>query len=159
MCVWGIKFSLDSRTQTMLNMRRTFTLNGEQMSESYLKILAEELSNAISTKTVIGDPIVMDDKVLIPVTKLGFALGSGSGKGTGREAGGEGLAGGGGGGIEPIALIAVYKNIPGPEGVQVLPLKTPSRMPEVIEKAIESIVALQEKKIQSEKEEEPAEEA
>ncbi len=129
------------------------------MAESYLKTLAEELSGVLSSKSVIGEPIIQDDKVLIPVTKLGFAVGSGSGKGTGKESGGEGTGGGGGGGVEPIALIAVYKNIPGPEGVQILPLKTPSKMPEVIEKAIESFTKMQEKKNQPEEkvEEEPTE--
>ena len=129
------------------------------MSESYLKALAEELSNVISTETVIGEPIIQEDKVLIPVTKLGFAIGSGSGKSSGKEAGGEGTGGGGGGGIEPIALIAIFKDIPGPEGVQILPLKAPSKMPEVIEKAIESFANMQEKKNQPrrEMEEEPTE--
>ena len=131
------------------------------MSESYLKALAEELSNVISTKTVIGEPIIQEDKVLIPVTKLGFAIGSGSGKSSGKEVGGEGTGGGGGGGVEPIALIAVFKNIPGPEGVQIMPLKAPSKMPEAIEKAIEYFANMQEKKNQPrhEKEEEPTEHA
>jgi len=129
------------------------------MSESYLKALAEELTKAISTETVIGEPIIQEDKVLIPVTKIGFALGSGSGKSTVRETGGEGVGGGGGGGVEPIALIAVYKDIPGPEGVQILPLKAPSKMEEVIEKAIESIAEMQKKNNQQgqEMEEEPTE--
>jgi uncharacterized spore protein YtfJ len=129
------------------------------MSESYLKTLVEELSSVVSTNSVIGEPIVQEDKVLIPVMKLGFAVGSGSGKSSGREAGGEGTGGGGGGGLEPVALITVFKNIPGPEGVQVLPLKAPSKMPEVIEKAIESFAAMQEKKVAAEEEteEEPEE--
>jgi len=129
------------------------------MSESYLKALAEELSKAISTESVIGKPIIQEDKVLIPVTKIGFALGSGSGKTTVKEAGGEGVGGGGGGGVEPIALIAVYKDIPGPEGVQILSLKAPSKIEDVIEKAIESIAEMQEKKNQprQEMEEEPSE--
>ncbi len=129
------------------------------MAESYLKALAEELSSVLSSKSVIGEPIIQDDKVLIPVTKLGFAVGSGSGKGTGKESGGEGTGGGGGGGVEPIALIAIFKNIPGPEGVQVIPLKAPSKMPEVIEKALESFAKMQEKKNQPEQEveEEPTE--
>ena len=129
------------------------------MAESYLKALAEELSGVLSSESVIGEPIIQDDKVLIPVTKLGFAVGSGSGKKSGRETGGEGTGGGGGGGVEPIALIAVFKNIPGPEGVQVIPLKAPSKMPEVIEKALESFANMQEKKNQpkQEVEEEPTE--
>ena len=131
------------------------------MSESYLKTLAEELSKIISTETVIGEPIVHEDKVLIPVTKLGFALGSGGGKSSGKEMGGEGTGGGGGGGVEPIALIAVFKNIPGPEGVKILPLKAQSRMPEVIEKALESFKTMHEKRKQprQEAEEEPKEQS
>jgi len=132
------------------------------MSESYIKALAEELSNVISTETVIGEPIIYEDKVLIPVTKLGFAIGSGSGKSSSKEAGGEGTGGGGGGGVEPIALIAVFKNISGPEGVQILPLKAPSKMPEVIEKAIEYFADMQEKKSQPRQEmeeEEPTEQS
>ncbi len=57
----------------------------------------------------------------------------------------------------------VYKNISGPEGVQVLPLNIPSKLPEVIEKAIESLIKMKEKKMlhvtemEEEQEEEPAE--
>ena len=116
------------------------------MSESYLKTLVEELSSVLSSKSVIGEPIIQEDKVLIPVTKLGFAIGSGSGKSSRKEVGGEGVGGGGGGGVEPIALITIFKNIPGPEGVQVLSLTVPSRVPEVIEKAIESFLRMKETK-------------
>jgi uncharacterized spore protein YtfJ len=131
------------------------------MSESYLKTLAEELMKGISTESVIGEPIIQDDKVLIPVSKLGFAMGSGSGKGTGNSQGGEGEGGGGGGGIEPIAVIVIYKNIPGPDGVQVLPLKAPSKFPEVIGKVMESFSSMQDKKKMGkpEKEEEVAEQS
>lgn len=125
------------------------------MSESYLKALAEELSSIISSKTVIGEPIIQEDKVLIPVNKLGFAMGSGSGKGSAQEGGaGEGTGGGGGGGIEPIAVIVIFKDIPGPEGVQVLPLKQPSKLPDIMEKAFESFKHMKEKKKEPETEEE-----
>jgi uncharacterized spore protein YtfJ len=46
------------------------------MAESYLKELAEELSSVLSSKNVIGEPIIQEDNVLIPVTKLGFAVGA-----------------------------------------------------------------------------------
>jgi uncharacterized spore protein YtfJ len=132
------------------------------MSESYLKTLAGELSSAISANSVVGEPIVQEDKVLIPVIKMGFAIGTGSGKGSGGQGTGEGTGGAGGGGIEPVALIAVYKDISGPEGVQVLPLKSPSKMPEIIEKAIESFSEMAKKRMdereKKEAPEEPAEE-
>jgi uncharacterized spore protein YtfJ len=130
------------------------------MSESYLKTLAGELSSAISANSVVGEPIVQEDKVLIPVIKKGFAIGTGSGKGSGGEGTGEGTGGAGGGGIEPVALIAVYKDISGPEGLQVLPLKSPSKMPEVIEKAIESFSEMAKKKMdERDKKEAPIEHA
>jgi uncharacterized spore protein YtfJ len=113
------------------------------MSESYVKILVEELSKVISIDSVVGEPIVQEDKVLIPVSRIGFGLGAGSGRGREREGAGEG--GGGGGGIEPVAVIAVFKGIPGPEGVQVLQLKAPSRIPEVIEKAVGAFAKMKEK--------------
>ena len=127
------------------------------MSESYMKTLADELSKAISANSVVGEPIVQEDKVLIPVIKMGFVMGTGSGKGSGETGTGEGTGGGGGGGIEPVALIAVYKDISGPDGVEVLPLKSPSRMPEVLEKAMETFAEMAKKKMEdkAEKKEEP----
>ena len=112
------------------------------MSEEYLKTLAEELSNIISTKTVIGEPIEQGDKVLIPVNKLGMAMGSGSGKGSAEGGSGEGVGGGGGGGLEPVAIIIIHKDVSGPEGVQVMPLSSPSKIPEVLEKAVETFASM-----------------
>jgi uncharacterized spore protein YtfJ len=108
------------------------------LSETYVKTLVDELSKIFSAESVIGDPIAHEDKVLIPVTKIGFGLGSATGKGKGGEGSGEG--GGGGGGIEPVAVIAVFKGIPGPEGVKVLQLKAPSRIPEGLPEVIETAV-------------------
>lgn len=113
------------------------------MSESYVKTLVDEIAKVISADSVIGEPIVQEDKVLIPVTKVSFGIGVGTGKDKEGQ-GGEG--GGGGGGISPIALIAVFKDIPGPEGVQLLPLKAPSKIPEVIEKAVGAFAKMKEKK-------------
>jgi uncharacterized spore protein YtfJ len=120
------------------------------LSENYVKTLVEELSKVLSAESVLGEPIVQEDKVLIPVIKIGFGLGSGSGKGKGGESTGEG--GGGGGGIEPVAVIALFKDIPGPEGVEVLQLKAPSRIPEVIEKAVGAFNQMREKKESKEEE-------
>jgi len=122
------------------------------LSETYVKTLVEELSKVLSAESVIGEPIAHEDKVLIPVIKIGFGLGSGTGKGKGGEGTGEG--GGGGGGIEPVAVIAVFKGIPGPEGVKVLQLKAPSRMPEVIQKVVGAFANMKAKKEPKESEEE-----
>ena len=116
------------------------------MAEEFVKTLVEEFSKVLSTKTVIGEPIIQEDKVLIPVVKIGVGIGSGSGKGTGKEGEGAGVGGGGGGGIEPVAVIAVFKGVPGPEGVKVLPLKPPSRIAEAIAGAVSACAKAMEKK-------------
>jgi len=122
------------------------------LSETYVKTLVEELSKVLSAESVIGEPITHEDKVLIPVIKIGFGLGTGTGKGKGGEGTGEG--GGGGGGIEPVAVIAVFKGIPGPEGVKVLNLRAPSLVPEVIQKAVGAFAKMRAKKEPKESEEE-----
>lgn len=122
-----------------------------KLSESYVKTLVEEVSKVLSAESVIGEPILQEDKVLIPVVKIGVGLGSGSGRG--KEGEGTGEGGGGGGGIEPIAVIAVFKGIPGPEGVKVLQLKAPSRMADVIEGAVGAFAKMREKKEAEEGEE------
>jgi uncharacterized spore protein YtfJ len=120
------------------------------LSESYVRTLVEELSKVLSAESVVGEPIVQDDKVLIPVIRIGFGLGAGSG-GSPGDATGEG--GGGAGGIDPVAVLAVFKDIPGPDGVQVLPLKAPSQIPRVIESAVQAIAKMRGKKEPEKKEE------
>ncbi|MBD3206193.1 sporulation protein [Candidatus Bathyarchaeota archaeon] len=129
------------------------------MSETNLETLVEKISTIFSADSAIGGPIVQDDKVIIPVMKMGFALGAGSGKGSSKENEGEGTGAGGGAGIEPLALIVIYKDAEGPEGVEVLPLKSPSKIPEVLERAIEAVAEKIEKikpleEVTEEKEEE-----
>jgi len=126
------------------------------LAEAYVKTLVDEISKVLSADSVVGELIELEDKVLIPVIKIGFGLGSGSGMGKAGEGTGEG--GGGGGGIEPLAFIAVFKGIPGPEGVKVLQLKPPSRMPEIVEKAVDAFSKMREKKEPEKGGEEPPQE-
>lgn len=87
--------------------------------EDILKTVTEEIANMISTKTVIGEHITIEDKTIIPVTKVCFGFGSGGGEGKGKT-GEEGFGGGGGGGgvIQPVAFIVVSS-----EDVKVYSLK------------------------------------
>jgi uncharacterized spore protein YtfJ len=109
------------------------------MIETNLETLVEKISNIFSADSAVGEPIVQEDKVIIPVMKMGFALGAGSGKGSNEVNTGEGTGAGGGAGIEPLALIVIYTDVEGSEGVEVLPLRSPSRIPEVLEKAVDTI--------------------
>ena len=87
--------------------------------EEILKTVTEEIANMISTKTVIGERITIEDRTIIPVTKVCFGFGSGGGEGKGKI-GEEGFGGGGGGGgtIQPVAFIVVSR-----EDVKVYSLK------------------------------------
>jgi len=52
--------------------------------DEILKTVTEEITNMISTKTVIGEPITLEGKTIIPVTKVSFGFGSGGGEGKGK---------------------------------------------------------------------------
>lgn len=108
-----------------------------------IRASVEEFSKVLSTKTVIGDPITIEDKIIIPVVKVGFGLGAGSGVGNGGKEQGEGYGSGvgGGGGVEAIAAIAIFSGVPGPEGIRVLPLKGPG-IAQAIAEAIPACVAM-----------------
>ncbi|MCK4929397.1 MAG: sporulation protein [Methanosarcinales archaeon] len=105
--------------------------------EDLLKTISEEITNMVSTKTVIGEHIIVEGKTIIPVTKVSFGFGSGGGEGK-KKAGEEGTGGGGGGGasIQPVAFLVVT-----PEDVQLFNIKGKGAiaqltevMPELMEK-------------------------
>ena len=91
-----------------------------------IKTTVEEIRKILNVQNVIGDVIETDDKVLIPVTKMGMGFGAGGGEGKVPENQIKGMGAGAGGaaGVEPIAMIAVFKGIPGPEGVKLLTLSS-----------------------------------
>lgn len=105
--------------------------------EESLKILTEEITSMISTKTVVGEHIVIDGRTIIPVTKVSFGFGSGAGEGKAKAGDlGSGAGGGGGACIQPIAFLVVSK-----DDVQLLSLREKgtveqitSIIPELMEK-------------------------
>ncbi len=96
-------------------------------SEDMLKRTAEELRESLQPDNVIGKPLDLGDKIVIPVTRFGFGFGAGGG---GGAEGGQGS--GGGAGIEPVALIILYKDIKGPTGIQVMSLRKESTLAQVV---------------------------
>ena len=90
-----------------------------------IKTTVEEIRKVLNIDNVIGEVIETDDKTLIPVTRMGMGFGAGGGEGKGmQETGGSGAGAGGAAGIEPIAMIVVFKGVKGPEGVKVLTLSS-----------------------------------
>lgn len=86
-----------------------------------IKITVEELRKVLNIENVIGEVIETDDKVLIPVTKMGMGFGAGMGDSKGESAMG---AAGGAAGIDPIAMVVVFKGVSGHEGIKVLTLSS-----------------------------------
>jgi uncharacterized spore protein YtfJ len=114
-------------------------------AEEHIKTTVEELLKVLAIKNVIGDPIEVEDKVLIPVTSVGLGFGAGAGAGEGKakegeEGKGSGAGGGGGAGASPVAMVAIFKGVPGPEGVKVLPLTAPSPIAKAIGEIASTIV-------------------
>ncbi|MEG3225284.1 MAG: sporulation protein [Methanobacteriales archaeon Met13] len=95
-----------------------------------IKTTVEEIRKVLNIENVIGEVIDTEDKLMIPVTKFGMAFGAGMGEGEGPtgQGGGKGAAAGGGAGIEPIAMVVVFKGISGPDGVKILNLKSADPM-------------------------------
>ena len=81
--------------------------------EQLLKTAMGEVERMLNTRTVVGDPIVIEGATLIPLVSLGFAIGAGGGTGrmkSGEAGEGKGAGTGGGGGVKPVALVIVDSN-------------------------------------------------
>ena len=113
--------------------------------EETRKATVSELERLLSANKVLGEPVEVEDKVIIPVTGFGFGFGSGGGKGEGGGGKGEipkgeGTGSGAGGALAPAALVIAYKGVKGPDGIQVLPLKKPGPIAEAIGKSMPDLV-------------------
>ncbi len=119
------------------------------MAEDAVKATVDELIKALSANNIIGQPIDMEDKMIIPVTKMGMGFGTGLGHGPEKKDS-DGIVGGAGGGVGvfPVALIIVFKGVTGPRGVQIVPLTQPSAvaesMAQIASAVIEKIVGQKE---------------
>ena len=83
-----------------------------------IKTTVEELRKLISVDNVIGSPIETEDKILIPVMRMG--VGFGAGESLFGNAGND--VAGAGAGVEPISMVMIPKKGNDAEGVRVLDL-------------------------------------
>ena len=72
-----------------------------------IKATVEELHKLIQVDNVIGTPIETDDKILIPVMKMGVGFGVGE-----NLSSNEANAAGAGAGVEPISMVMIPKKGP-----------------------------------------------
>jgi sporulation protein YtfJ len=84
--------------------------------EKFIESMLEKIKVAVKTDTIIGDPITVGDKTLIPVTKVTFGFGIGGEENDKKASFGGGS--GGGATVEPIGFLVVYK-----DRVDMVPLK------------------------------------
>ena len=83
-----------------------------------IKTTVEELRKLINVDNVIGSPIETEDKILIPVMRMGVGFGAGESI-LGNE--GNDVAGAAAG-VEPITMVMIPKKGNNAEGVRVLDL-------------------------------------
>lgn len=76
-----------------------------------LQTIVGELRQMARSESIIGAPVTIGDRTVLPITKLSFGFGAGGAEGTSTEKG-SGFGGGGGGGamIEPVAFLIMDKD-------------------------------------------------
>lgn len=95
-------------------MRKLKTIGELKMIEDQpIKTTVEELRKLVNIQNFIGEPIEVEDKILIPVSKVGVAFGVGENKSE-KTLGGAA----GGAGIEPVSMVVVTKGTSGIEGIR-----------------------------------------
>ncbi|NQE46110.1 hypothetical protein C5S31_08835 [ANME-1 cluster archaeon GoMg2] len=105
-----------------------------------IKDMWDELRKMISVDIAIGKPIELEDKTLIPIFEIGFGAGGGGGGGNEDKKGGQGYGVGGGGGMRPVALVAVFNGIPGPEGLRVASLRPSGTLDKIVGEALPMVM-------------------
>ncbi|AEH60017.1 Sporulation protein YtfJ [Methanosalsum zhilinae DSM 4017] len=76
--------------------------------EELMKTVSGDLEKLITTRTVVGEPILAGSKTIIPITKVSFGFGSGGGEGkSNKDESGTGGGGAAGAKLEPVAFLVV----------------------------------------------------
>jgi uncharacterized spore protein YtfJ len=102
-----------------------------------LKTITGEMQKSLSARTVVGDPITLEGKTIIPLVSVGMGFGAGSGSGKDNNPSG---GGGGGLGMKPIAVVIIDQ-----QGVRIERLKESrhslaEHLAEAMPKFLESVV-------------------
>lgn len=115
------------------------------------KKAVDELLRDLSA-CIFCEPLELQDRIIIPVTRLSLAVGAGRGpsdagisvSGKSQPSGYGGLGAAGGLGISPAGAVVIHRCIAGQQGVEFLPLSTGSERESaasdlILEKVIGSI--------------------
>jgi uncharacterized spore protein YtfJ len=107
--------------------------------ENLLKTALAEIERMLTTKTVVGEPIVVSGNTIIPLVAVGFGFGGGGGAGEEQKktaAKGSGSGTGGGGGIKPVAVVIVDQA----GAVRVEPIRGTASVVEKLGEAVARVV-------------------
>lgn len=121
--------------------------------ENMVRTTMGEIDKMVSSKRVVGDPIEIDGKTIIPLISVGFGFGAGggSGKATMKQTQeGTGGGSGGGAGIRPIAVI-----ISDEKGIRVEPIK--GGLASALEKIAETTIPMMMQKRNNQDQQSPSE--
>jgi sporulation protein YtfJ len=101
-----------------------------------LSAIVGEIKSIAKSETIIGEPVTLGDKTVVPIVKITAGFGAGGGEGSeGDKRSGFGGGGGGGVSIEPAAFLVIDG-----EKVSLLPAKS-----QRFEKVFEAIPDILEK--------------
>ena len=120
-----------------------------EMVENLAKTTLGELEKVLNTRTVVGEPMTIEDRTLIPLISVGFGFGAGGGSGKGEmKQKGEGAGGGTGGGawVRPVAVIILDK-----EGIRIESVRrglssTIEKIGETVPKVVDKFVEKREER-------------
>ncbi len=107
--------------------------------ENLLKTVLGEMERVLTTKTVVGEPIVVAGNTIIPLVAVGFGFGGGGGAGEDSKANavkGSGAGTGGGGGVRPVAVLIVDKD----GRVRVEPIRATASVVEKLGEAVAHVI-------------------
>ncbi len=110
-----------------------------------------ELERMLSSKTVVGEPIKVNNTTVVPLVSVGFGFGVGAGEGSqaGNRSSGRGGATAGGGGVKPLAVLIIDE-----QGARLESIKSAGS---VLGKVAESVTELARQKLEAQNPDKPSE--
>ena len=110
----------------------------EEQLDLKIRDTLEAIKTTLDATIVVGDPITLGDKHIVPIVKASFMLGTGGGRGVGpkTEMGTSPIGEGKGyaitGNVNPVALIVSYDGVTGKEGIDVIELNAKGGLAEAL---------------------------
>jgi uncharacterized spore protein YtfJ len=103
-----------------------------------LQGIVAELRTIARSETVVGNPVTVGDRTVIPITKISVGFGVGGGEGSQNDKG-SGFGGGGGGGVlvEPAVFLVLE-----PGKVSVIPARKEGALGSILQAAPEVFDAI-----------------